>query len=246
MIQVDHTPPLFTHALRPRDTFVIDSCSEYSENIAHKSSWKHTSRMQGGDITSGDGMGGKSIYNKGKAFEDENFKLKHTEAGILSMANAVLPLSAHNGCISFQSLSCLFKASLAWLSSMTSCCEGWLAARDELTRSYLAREQGPNTNKSQFFITLAKASWLDDKHVVFGKVVDGLEILQMLESYASPPAAAFVPSCGLASVTKSPTASTSKTDMRAKRCGRKVCRPRGRVDDSIRFASRETPQIRSD
>jgi len=46
---------------------------------------------------------------------------------------------------------------------------------------------GPNTNGSQFFITVGDTSWLDGTHVVFGKVVDGMDVLKKMEEQGSSP-----------------------------------------------------------
>jgi len=109
--------------------------------------------LQMGDITTGDGTGGKSIF--GAKFNDEDFVLSHRSPGWVSMAN-----------------------------------------------------HGRDTNGSQFFIMLTKARWLDGKHVVFGKVIRGFDVIKTLGEVPSDPSTALpkikvtITDCGVNDLTK--------------------------------------------
>ncbi|XP_071957472.1 uncharacterized protein [Antedon mediterranea] len=83
--------------------------------------------IQGGDFLTDDGTGSTSIY--GKYFDDENFNLKHYEAGWIAMANI-----------------------------------------------------GPDTNGHQFYIITKPTDWLNGRNVVFGKVIEGLDVVNEISS----------------------------------------------------------------
>lgn len=60
---------------------------------------------------------------------------------------------------------------------------------------------GPNTNGSQFFITFVPCPWLNGKHTVFGKVVEGNDVLNMLHALGTnsgaPKSKASIIECGV-------------------------------------------------
>jgi peptidyl-prolyl cis-trans isomerase-like 1 len=136
-LYTEHAPKVTRFLSRcpnPRhiNTLKIQTCHNFS-TLASRGYYNTTPfhriipsfMIQGGDPT-GTGRGGASIY--GDKFEDEfHPSLRHTGAGILSMANA-----------------------------------------------------GPNTNGSQFFITLAPTPWLDGKHTIFGRVKGGMKVVQRM------------------------------------------------------------------
>ncbi|KAK7803424.1 hypothetical protein U0070_023734 [Myodes glareolus] len=52
---------------------------------------------------------------------------------------------------------------------------------------FVNANSGPSTNGCQFFITCSKCDWLDGKHVVFGKIIDGLLVMRKIENVPTGP-----------------------------------------------------------
>ena len=119
------------HRHAPRSCYNMAALADagyYDNNVSHRVI--RDFMIQLGDPT-GTGRGGESIY--GGKFEDEITRnLKHTGAGIVSMANS-----------------------------------------------------GPNTNGSQFFITLKSTPWLDGKHTIFGRIYSGMGVIQRMGMVAT-------------------------------------------------------------
>ena len=110
--------------------------------------------VQGGDYLKGDGTGSTSIY--GPQFDDENFRVRHTGPGLLSMANSG---ANTNGC--------------------------------QVSLSSLRFGDGVEAD-AEFFITTAPAEFLDGKHTVFGRVVDGLLTVRKIEAVPTGAANRYV------------------------------------------------------
>ena len=55
------------------------------------------------------------------------------------------------------------------------------------------KQSGPNTNGSQFFLTTVPCAWLDGKHTVFGKVVEGMSVVQQVEKVGTQNGSTRVP-----------------------------------------------------
>ncbi|EMP27300.1 Peptidyl-prolyl cis-trans isomerase H [Chelonia mydas] len=123
-----HSLPSMTSCLlarRPGLHPPLDTICPCSPVVSYGNGSKFLANMRKAD--EGDGTGVASIYRG--PFADENFKLRHSAPGLLSMANS-----------------------------------------------------GPSTNGCQFFFTCSKCDWLDGKHVVFGKIVDGLLVMRKIET----------------------------------------------------------------
>lgn len=124
--------------------------------------------IQGGDFTSGDGRGGKSIC------EWDNFLLRMPGDGALLKSRTIFRRCQVPGLSSRSRSSCVDILTLVSFSQD----ENFKLKHTGLGTLSMANS-GRDTNGSQFFICTVVTSWLDGKHVVFGKVIEGLDVVRL-------------------------------------------------------------------
>lgn len=136
---------------------------------------------QGGDFTRFNGTGGESIY--GEKFADENFTLKHSTAGILSMANA--GANTNGSQVSPEWISIFYRLQVSLLVT--------ILAMPIMAYVVLTPQLNATHFPLQFFLCTAQTPWLDNKHVVFGKVISGMDVISAIEQVGSESGKTRVP-----------------------------------------------------
>ena len=140
--------------------------------------------IQGGDFLKGDGTGAISIY--GSRFEDENFTGRHTGPGLLSMANSG---PNTNGCqffITTAKTGKLVGVLVGWggVRALGGCVSASFEIRAPLVcLAHRAQQHLSFTIADPPLTSHPTSEWLDDKHVVFGRVIgDGMLTVRKLEA----------------------------------------------------------------